>query len=645
LRLLTAKRPNKPTQTVLSDTQDGHSPGDVAIYLSDSLAEQANKMIQENQQCDTDAGTINMSGKAVKAGNDQPGPATGLQARIKAIVCVTRYLIRNGSPGMALAELASLDMKPSTWSSPDLAQAMNEIIEFATDQANNLMLSVEGAVTLAFGAFYLAYVSITNNIPLGRVNWISGHDLQGKIEGSSLPTLVSMSPTMSITAISSATSSGILECSASCTMVGRIKDCNTWCPTPTGDEQYTRPSVYAVKTVAFEPWVVMDQVPVEVPIGICPPPPENATEFPLDLFAPVYSKFCQDVDETKDNTTSVLNWKGEKHPSLKSRLLRLISRDEASDDEKYKDYKFSLGRFVRDTSMESCSISCSNAYEQLSAQDACKRGDDKKSIANTGILDAGCALYSFNIEVPKPRIEIKCSDSKGPFSAPKYDSAASGGPSVESAIKGWCTEHGLTQIKSNSPQNEPYGRWPITQLDVPNRSSFWRATRLHGNNELGIILFDECLSAFAEGFKQCEPDSERSHGFTALLGSMEYSLEVNGWTQEGNPPWDQETSFPPSEDSRRPNGDPYGPDCGRTYDGREAAKADEIHRNDFEQALEAFCRNGQELKEDKKSEHMFKYPPDGQPPFYASDKSAMDVTLRLGAQPAPDVYDDANSCQ
>jgi hypothetical protein len=428
-------------------------------------------------------------------------------------------------------------------------------------------------------------------------------------------------------------------------MVGHIRDCNTWCPTPTPNDDYVRPSQYAVKTIALEAWKVPLQMAVKVPLGICPPPPENATEFPLDLFAPVYSKFCNETNKNKDNTTSMVNWKGDKHPSLKSRLLRFTSRDDASDDAKYKDYKFTLGRFTPDGPTRTCSIACSKAYEQLSDQDACKRGDDKKSIANTGVLDAGCALYSFNIEVPKPRIEIKCADSKGPFSAPKYNSAASGGPSVESAIKGWCTEHGLTQIKSNSPQNEPYGRWPITQLDVPNRSSFWSRARLHGNNELGIILFDECISAYTEGFKQCEPDSERTHGFTALLGSMEYSLEVNGWTQEGNPPWNQKTSFPPSEDSRRPNGDPYGPDCGRTYDGREAAKADEIHRNDFEQALEAFCRNGQELKEDKKSEYMFKYPPDGQPPFYASDKSAMDVTFRLGAQPAPDVYDDANSCK
>ncbi|KAF2821565.1 hypothetical protein CC86DRAFT_426966 [Ophiobolus disseminans] len=450
--------PDKPTLTILSNPQDGHSAGDIAINLPGALVDKIND-------------PSNAEGVGMKAATAQVG-AMDVANQIGAILCTARQIILNGVG--FVTELTSLQIREPTWTLPEMAKAMSDHLSWALAWAAAMTLSPEDAITLAFVS-----IEIT------------------------------------------------------------------------------------VKTVAFEPWRVPMQEPVKVlpPIAIYPPPPGNATDFPLDLFAPVYSKFCEDVGKNSNNTTSIVNWKGDKHPSLRSRLLRFMLRDGASDNDKYKDYKFTLGRYIRNGATQKRQTTSENAFQQLSSQDLCKRGDDKKAIASTGILDA-----------LSPRIEVTCRDSKSPFSAPKYDSGASGATSVESAIKSWCSQHSLTQLAR----------------DVPN---------IYGRS-------------YTEGFKKCDPGSDRTHGSTSLLGSMEYSLEASGRTQEGNPPWEQKADL----------------DLG-----------EEIHADDFEKAIDAVCQNGAAMiKVDKYGGSSYQYPPKGQLPFYYHPKSGYNIVLHF----VPSALDD-----
>jgi hypothetical protein len=557
---LKSPRPNLPTETVLSSPQEGHAAGDVVVCLSEDLAKRLTEMIDRSQQCGA-----SVKQPTVKNAQVKEGPVGGIAGQLGAIICAAQTIVLNAFPGGPFAELGLNQGKRLAWALPDLVQATADVAAFASEQARYMALASVDTASLAFWAIYLAYTRIKNNIPLGTANWISGSELKEPVGMSSLPNTMSATPTMIITARSTASSSSILECSALCAMIGNIRECNTWCPTPT-DETYTMPTKYAVKTVTFKPWVVpfANQSPIQVPIGLCPP--NNATDFPLDQFKSVYSKFCSETDSSTESTTWVVNAKGEQ-VGPKSRLHRFASRDETADTEKYKDYRFTLGRTIRGGEKQTCSTTCALAYQKLSRQDICKRGDDQKSIAAIGFIDAGCAAYSFNIEVPEPpkppeiKAKIKCGDPKDYFSAPKYDSGADGATSVESTIKGWCSMHDQSYL---SGSDQRYGRWDITQLGVAKRSSFWPRARVEYENEKGVVVKEQCIATYTDALKECDANSDRTHGFSALVGSMTYSLELSGFVQEGNPPWDEHVYFPPSEYQARLGsgntaGDPYGP--------------------------------------------------------------------------------------
>jgi hypothetical protein len=538
---------------------------------------------------------------------------------------------------------------------------MQHVVTYAIARTRYIKSNAVDATTLAYISFYLSFMAIKGKASLGGVNWVAATDLGGNVGASSLPATVSVISNMVITASSTASSSSMLECSASCAMIGHIRDCNTWCLTPT-DDSYTRPSQYALKTVAIVPWTVPIQVPIgvplQVPIGICPQPPGNATDFPLDQFSTVYSKFCVQADESTESITWTMNAQGDQ-TEPKSRLLRFALRDTPADAEKYKDYRFTLGKTFRDGEKRSCSTTCARAFGQLALQDICKRGDNKKAIASTGFLDAGCASYSFSIELPeapqpqKPeevKPEITCGDPNSLFSAPKYDSGANGATSVESAITQWCTDNNQFYLNYMSGSNVTYGRWDITQLGVPKRSSFWPRARLHGFNKKGVVVKEQCITAYMESLKQCNLSSQRTHGFSALVGTANYSLELSGMTQEGNPPWAQKVSFPPSEfepklevkDGKEVPGDIHIPICD-TDKG-----SPPLHTPELDKTLDAFCVSGRKLQDFGKSwEKMYRYPPKGQPRFYESQPYKM--ILQLGAAPMDQrglqrPYFDQNAC-
>ncbi|KAH3995359.1 hypothetical protein HBI70_178250 [Parastagonospora nodorum] len=583
---------DKPTETILSRPKDGHKPGDFAIHLSADLARRLSEMIDRSQQCpagDSKPGmkVAQSNGVSMKALVDDTG----------AIKCAAEAIILNSFPGGPFSDLGSVTGEQPGWSSSDMIEVASSVSTFATSLVKSFGGNAAGATTLAFAAVYIAYVQIAGKQRLTTVNWIPGSELKGTLSALPTPTTMTGSPTMVITATSATGSSSMLECSASCAMVGPMRNCNTWCPTPT-DDSYTRPTEFAVKTVAFEPWhVPKTQKLIKAPIGICPPPPNNATDFPLELFSNVYSKFCTEIGSATKSVVRAVDAKGNS-PVLTSRLRRWLKRGSSGDDDKYKVYIFTLSRTIRGGSSPTCSTTCARAFEQLSLQDICKRGDDKKSIAATGFLDAGCASYAFSIDVPKPpeaKAKIECGSSKGHFSAPKYDN--SGTPSVESAIKEWCTRNDQTYLNSGS--DERYGRFDIAQLGVPKRSSFWPRINLAESDKKGVVVKEQCISAFTDGLKECDSNSDKTHGFTAIVGTAKYSLELSGLVTEGNPPWQgsDKLSFPPSEFQNRyngaiDNGDPWGIVCDipNTYSGHK------LYPDNLDKAINYFCVNGGPLK-------------------------------------------------
>ncbi|KAH7408683.1 hypothetical protein DE146DRAFT_786096 [Phaeosphaeria sp. MPI-PUGE-AT-0046c] len=598
--------PDKPMETILTSPQDGHEVGDVAIQVTEDLATRLTEMINRSQQCP--APQLRRSPT-----NAHKGTVTREEVndQIFAIICAAKSLVLNAVSGGPFAELSLIKGQQPAWISPDLAQAMGDVASFAISQSSFLQLNDIDAATLGYVSFYLAFMVIRNKTPLGRMNWIVASEFNGVVTAS--PTKgITITPTNAVTSTST---SSLLECSASCTMVGQIRACNTQYPTPTDDDSFTKPTTYAVKTVVFEPWVVPLQIPVSIPIGVCPPPPGNATDFPLDGFRTVYSKFCSENGKSTTTATWVVNAKGEQ-VGPKSRLLRYATRANAAEDDKYKDYRFTLAKVVREGEPFSCATTCEKAFERLSGQDLCKRGEDKKAIADTGFLDAGCAAYSFMIEAPKPpevevEVEVKCGDSKGRYSAPKYDSEAAGAISVESAIKKWCAESHDFYLNHEKDNNQKYGRWDITQLDVPKRSSFWARATVHDPKQNGIIKEKQCVAAFTNGLKQCDAESGRTHGFSAV-GIL------------------HGTNILRSEDEARNGGtsarDPFGPMC-----DKHQADFNRIFPNDLEATIDSFCVEGIRLKPFHGAGGDDRYPKKGNPRFYES--GFLKMFLSLGAEP------------
>lgn len=622
--LLTCISPDAPTQTTLTSPQDGHSPGDVAIYLSEDLASRVTEMIERSQQCA--AGDAFPTTKSFRTRE--------LENRYGAIICAAQQVVLNASPGAPFAELALLQGKQSSWSSPILMQAMGEVIGFAVKQARFMKLSDEAATHLGFYSFMLAYTVINNKKPLSRVNWILGNDLKGSMTESPTHTTITVAPT---TTTSPASSSSLFECSASCTMVGPLKRCSTQCPTGTGE--ITKPTIYAVRTVTVEPWVVPVQVPMQEPVAMCLP--GNDTDFPTDLFTQTYSEFCKQADETKDGITWIVNTQGEQ---IQPKSRRVQPRDESSAGQ-YDEYSFVLGWRLQDDEVE-CSRSCGDAFKDLASSDSCKRGSTKSNMAASGGITIGCGTYSFTIESkPKPvESSIKCRNH--PLSAPKHDSNANGATSIESAARNWCQDNDGHMINRTPGTDNIFWRWGITQLDVPNRSSFWLRANVNGVNKEGKFVKDECIAAITDGLSKCDSNSDISHGFTASVGSMDYSVDLSGVTQDGNPPWAEKPAFPAPEfvPGKDLGGFAHSPACYAPEDsvGRK------LSEGDLASAVDAFCVDGADIKGfGKYWDAMVQYPPKGQPQFYNSD--ALKMHLLLGAETinngAKQPYDDMDWCK
>ncbi|KAJ4364159.1 hypothetical protein N0V83_009614 [Neocucurbitaria cava] len=560
-----------------------------------------------------------------------------------AMACASEQIALNSSPGGAFAELIELQGPQPAWTSPELMQALGGATTWAVAKAPTMKYSSAEAKQIISVGFMLSFIVIILKQPLSGVNWISGSELRGSMTLSPMPTTISVIPTSLVTTSTVMSTSSVFECVASCKMIGHIKSCNTKCPTATG-APIPKPTNYAVKTATIERWVVpyLPQTPLQAPVGLCIAAED--TNYPIDLFAKTYSDFCDQADQSTSDISWTVNAQGQQ---IARKLRRFVPRGGAADVDEYKDYSFTLWwRPVAGGS--GCAESCNDAFEQLVTSDSCKQGSNKSNMASRGSIDLGCGAYSFAINskpaAESPKSSTKCRNH--PLSAPKHDANANGATSVDAAAQRWCSDNDGHALTGETGKNEVYFRWGITQLSVPNRSSFWLRASLNGDNKQGKVIKSECIAALTDSLAQCDVDKDVTHGFTASVGSIDYSLDLSGVTVDGNPPWNEKPAFPAPEFT--PGKDLGGAAQSPTCYPSDAELGRKVSGVDLESAMNAFCVNGADIAGfgyhwDK----MFQYPPKGQPQFYNSASTKMH--LEFGAETinngAKEPYNDMSWCK
>ena len=559
---------------------------------------------------------------------------------VGAIICAAEELILNASPNAAFADLTSLKGTSMAFSSLDLARGLEAVVTFAIAHARFIQLTDEVAATVALYAFTLAWTVVRTNKPLSTENRIPASELKGGVSGSP-PASISISPTASISASSIMSSTSVVECTASCEMVGYIQACSTECPTGT-DTAVDMPTDYVIKTATIKPWTIPyhRQKPLQnSEPGVCPP--GNDTDFPTELFAHTYGGFCTQNDKDWKDLSWVVSADGQQI------AVGFKPKPDSGIDEKFSGYQFNLlWKPKASSTVSGCPMKCADAYKALADSESCKRGTEKKNMAASGGIDIGCGQYSYSIKAPikAPEATTKCRGH--PLSAPKRKDKADGATDVQDAIETWCTNNkDRTSKKSPSgTDKEVYQRFPITQLDVPNRSSFWLRASINDDTSEAKFDPDACKSALMNSLDNCDSNDDQTHGFTATVGSVNYELDLSGVTRDDSPPWNEKATFPPPEFATPANGYSMGPNCynAKQEDGRK------LSDEDLNNAIAAFCVDGAEIKGyGQYWKNMFIYPPANQPQFYnsAHTKMHLDMGVETINNGAPMPYKDMNWCK
>jgi hypothetical protein len=237
---------------------------------------------------------------------------------------------------------------------------------------------------------------------------------------------------------------------------------------------------------------------------------------------------------------------------------------------------------------------------------------------------------------------VICQKSK--LSAPRSDEKANGGTSVEAAVDTWCRDNDGKTVGTESL----YWRWGVTNLGVPERSSFWlRATKTCDKTE----TFDrwECKKALLDGMKKCDKDSSVTHGLAASISCVDYSIEFSG-TVDADPPWArkrEDRKFPPPESAEKKDekGKAYEPQCNENL----GIGGSPLSDDDLNKGIDAFCQNGNEIRGfGQYSEGFFDYPPSNEPQF-STDDPYYNMHLTMGAETinngGEDPYEDMRWCR
>jgi hypothetical protein len=561
--------------------------------------------------------------------------------QLTGVICSTKQVLLNASPGAAFDSLHSLAKIPSDipfWLLEDVQKAMTVVIDYAVLSYQYLGMDEGSATTMAAFIFTLIYQRALTGKPIFPSIRIPGDQLQGKARVSLKPSITTFSPTISETSTgSSSSSSSTQECSAYCTMIGQIKKCTTECPKTIGLPT-AAPTEYAVRTMTVEPWIVpyQPQIPMQNEFSFCMP--NEDTKFPVSSFNATYSGFCEKADGSNENVTWMVNSKGEESQLSRRRFWRRENSDELSD------YKFALWwRPKIGANDTDCAFSCVEAFQGLTENDSCKVGDDKKFLAGGGGIDIGCGTYSFTVY---HHIQSTINCLNHPLDAPKNDQAASGGVSVESAIQTWCSDNNGHQFSSNSIEDNVYWRWGITQLDVSDRRSFWFRAKPNGNHQQASFVKEECIAALTEGLSKCDSGSDNSHGFTASVGTIDYSLDLSGVTNHDSPPWNEHPSFPaPEQLTAKGSTKPQAPRC---LNEKKFATGRKVFPNDLESAIDAWCIDNSVIEGwGQYGIDGPQFPPPGETPFYPNAWNPMHIHLavRTVENGAPEPYEDMNWCQ
>jgi hypothetical protein len=366
--------------------------------------------------------------------------------------------------------------------------------------------------------------------------------------------------------------------------------------------------------------------------------PNEDTKYPIDAFNTTYTQFCENVDGSTEDVTWMVDSKGEQTQFNRRNFWRRENPDE------YRDYKFALWwRPKTGENATECAVQCHDAFKALNDNDSCKVGDDKKFLAGSGAIDIGCNTYSFTVH-HQIQSTTKCLSHL--LDAPKKDRAASGETSVESAIQTWCSDNDNHQFTSNTISGNVYWRWGITQLDVPDRRSFWLRANPNGNNQQASFVKDECIAALTEGLSKCDPDSDTSHGLTASTGTIDYSLDLSGVTIGDSPPCYEYPSFPaPEQLTAKGSKKPQTPKC---WDANRYATGSKVFPDNLEQAIDAWCIDDAEIKGfSHNSDQGQVFPPEGQPGFYPEswNPQHIHIAVQMVENGAPEPYENMDWCQ
>jgi hypothetical protein len=231
----------------------------------------------------------------------------------------------------------------------------------------------------------------------------------------------------------------------------------------------------------------------------------------------------------------------------------------------------------------------------------------------SGSIDLGCGNYSYSIG----QKDAKTTCRHHPLQAPRGDNESDGATSLDAAIVQFCTDNNFKVVNKG---DNVYQRYGITELGVADRSSFWlRGAITCGNQEK--MIKDDCIRALNNGMKECDTDNGYTHGLTASLGCLDYSIDLSGATHDDSPPWDEKPSYPPPELLAKEGGG--GPNKVHCLNADTRPLIDE----DFEKSIDGFCQNGAEIKGyGQHSEFMYRYPPQNQPQFYSEASDTMFFT-------------------
>jgi hypothetical protein len=589
------------------------------------------ELIDRSQQCILDD---NFSGS-------RKARSLEFSEQLTGVICSAKQVILNASPGAAFEEIGALAMTPTkipSWTIPEVQDAMELVMQFTKASSRLIKLDPEAATTMAFFVFMIVYQRMLTGKPMYPSIRIPSTELQGKVAISVTPSITSFSSAMSTTStVISSSSSSTQECLAYCSMIGALKRCTTACPKATAMPT-AAPTEYAVRTMTVEPWIVPNQprIPITDVLSYCMP--NEDTKFPISAFNGTYTNFCEKADGSTEDITWMVNAKGEQSQLNRRRFSRRDTLDEFSD------YKFALWwRPKTGDNATYCDFSCEEAFGGLTENDSCKVGDGKKFLAGNGGIDIGCGTYSFAVH-HQIQSTIKCLNH--PLDAPKTDKAASGGTSVESAIQAWCSDNDGHQFTSNSISDNVYWRWGITQLDVTDRRSFWLRANPNGNNQQASFVKDECIAALTEGLSKCDPESDTSHGFTASVGTIDYSLDLSGVTINDSPPWNEHPSFPaPEQATAKGKKGPQAPKC---LNENKYATGPFVNPDDLERAIDYWCVDNTEITGFGPYGNAGPiFPPEGEPGFYPESPNPQHLHLSTQTVQNPDVpepYEDMQWC-